>query len=88
MWLLWRNWTQSSKLSRQEKQEKRRLSRQVREKETQKPKEDNKGKGKTDMTKIKCFNCGEMGHFAWNCPKPRKNANLARENEQSRKSLK
>ena len=57
-------------------------------KETQKPKKDSKGKGKTDMTKIKCFNCGEMGHFAWNCPKPRKNTNLARENEQSHKFAK
>ena len=52
-------------------------------KETQKPKKDNKGKGKTDMSKIKCFNCGEMGHFARNCPKPRENTNLARENEQN-----
>ena len=40
--------------------------------ETQKPKNDGKGKGKTDMSKMKCYNCVEMGHFAWNCPKPRK----------------
>ena len=53
-------------------------------KETQKPKKDSKGKGKTDMSKIKCYNCGEMGHFAWNCPKPRENANIARESEQNR----
>ena len=26
-----------------------------------------------------------MGHFAWNCPKPRENTNLARENEQNSK---
>ena len=29
------------------------------------------------MTKMNCYNCGEMDHFAWNCPKPRENANLA-----------
>ena len=54
-------------------------------KETQKPKKDSKGKGKTDMTKIKCYNCGEMGHSARNCPKPHENDNLAQENEQNSK---
>ena len=29
-----------------------------------------------------------MGHFAQDCPKPRKNANIARENEQNRKLAK
>ena len=26
-----------------------------------------------------------MGHFAWNCQKPRESTNIARENEQNRK---
>ena len=36
------------------------------------------------MTKIKFYNYGEMGHFARNCLKPCKNANIARESEQNR----
>ena len=39
----------------------------------------------TNMSKIKCYNCREMGHFAQDCQKPRKNSNIARENEQNRK---
>ena len=37
------------------------------------------------MSKIKCFNCGEYGHFACDCPKTRDNANIARESEQKGK---
>ena len=40
------------------------------------------------VTKIICYNCREMGHFAQDCLKPRKNTNIARENEQNRKLAK
>ena len=37
------------------------------------------------MSKIKCFNCGEYGNFAHDCPKACDNANIAQESEQKGK---
>ena len=56
------------------------------QKNKQQGKGDSKGKEHIDMSKIKCFNCGEFGHFARDCPKARDNANIAQESEQKGKS--
>ena len=56
------------------------------QKEKQHGKGDSKGKGHLDMSKIKCFNCGENGHFAQDCPNACNHANIARESEQKGKS--
>ena len=55
------------------------------QKKKQHGKGDSKGKGHLDMSKIKCFNCGEYGHFARDCPKAHDNANIAQESEQKGK---
>ena len=55
------------------------------QKKKQHGKGDSKGKGHLDMSKIKCFNCGEYGHFAHDSPKACNNANIAQENEQKGK---
>ena len=49
----------------------------IQQKKKQYGKGDSKGKGHLDMSKIKCFNCGEYGHFACDCLKARNNANIA-----------
>ena len=51
------------------------------QKKKQNVKGDSKGKGHLDMSKIKCFNCGEYGHFAHDCLKAHDNANIAQESE-------
>ena len=56
------------------------------QKKKQHGKGDSKGKGHLDMSKTKCFNCGEYGYFARDCLKAHDNANIARESEQKGKS--
>ena len=54
-------------------------------KKKQSTKGDSKGKGHREMSKIKCFNSREYGHFAHDCPKAHDNANIAQESEQNNK---
>ena len=55
------------------------------QKKKQNGKGDSNDKGHLDMSKIKCFNCGEYGYFACDCPKACDNANIAQESEQKGK---
>ena len=55
------------------------------QKKKQNGKGDSKRKGRLDMSKIKCFNCGEYGYFGCDCLKAHDNANIAQESEQKGK---
>ena len=58
---------------------------ETQQKKKQNGKGNSKGKGHLNMSKIKCFNCGEYGHFACDIPKAHDNANIAQESERKGK---
>ena len=86
MWVLRRVWTQAADCPNKKSNQNKGQKPKSQYKKKPHGKGDSKGKGHIDMSKIKCFNCGEFGHFARDCPKARDNANIAQESEQSRKS--
>ena len=55
-------------------------------KKKQSTKGDHKGKGQKDMSKIKCFYCGEYGHYVHDCLKPCDNAHIVQESEQKKEN--
>ena len=86
LWILWSFGHKAADCPNKKNNQNKGQKSENQQKKKQYGKGDSKGKGHIDMSKIKCFNCGEYGHFARDCPKVRDNANIAQESEQKCKS--